>query len=200
MEQTIRHFREEKESGLLLIDYPTGVGKTYDAISYMAQHRNDETIFFITPLKKNLLETYEKLKNIIKDDKWFEENVIYLKSNFDSLCNNILNIIGDDIDVLLKKESFKKLKNGVRLYNDTKNESLKEIIERDERNFRNDVEQYLKSNLSKKEKYLKIKEKHHWLIDLYPGIESENKKIWFMTLDKFLSGNTTIISPTYKYH
>lgn len=199
MEKTIRHFREERESGLLLVDYPTGVGKTHDAIDYMSLHRNDETIFFITPLKKNLMETYGKLKKEINDDKWFDENVIYLKSNFDSLCENILNIDGDDEDVLLEKESFKKLKNGIRLFNDSKNEAFKEIIERDERNFRNDVEQYLKSFPSKKERYFQIKEKHHWLIDLYPGIESENKKIWFMTLDKFLSGNTTIISPTYKF-
>ncbi|MBQ7640853.1 MAG: hypothetical protein IJS83_00140 [Acholeplasmatales bacterium] len=199
MEKTIRHFREERESGLLLVDYPTGVGKTYNAISYMVKHRNDETIFFITPLKKNLFEAYEKLKKRINDDKWFDENVIYLKSNFDSLYDNILDITGDEEDILLEKESFKKLKNGIRLYTDNKNEALKEIIERDERSFRNDVEQYLKSFPSKKERLLQIKEKHHWLIDLYPGIESENKKIWFMTLDKFLSGNTTIISPTYKF-
>ena len=54
------------------------------------QHRNDETIFFITPLKKNLFEAYEKLKKRINNDKWFDENVIYLKSNFDSLYDNIL--------------------------------------------------------------------------------------------------------------
>ncbi len=90
MEKTIRHFRAERESGLLLVDYPTGVGKTHDAIDYMALYRNDETIFFITPLKKNLMETYGKLKKAINDDKWFDENVIYLKSNFDSLYHMLL--------------------------------------------------------------------------------------------------------------
>ena len=199
MEQLIRHFRNEKESGLLLIDYPTGVGKTYNAISYMEKHKDDEIIFFITPLKKNLFDAYKKLKRRIKDKKWFDSNVILLKSNFDSLCENILNIDNNEEDVLLEKESFKNLRNGIKIYKDTKNDSMKEIIERDEKRFRNDVEQYLRKYDSKKEKYFFIKDNHPWLIKLYPGIESENKKIWFMTLDKFLSGNTTLISPTYKF-
>jgi len=199
MEQIIRHFRDEKESGLLLIDYPTGVGKTHNAITYMEMHRDDETIFFITPLKKNLFDAYDKLKKMIKDKKWFDANVILLKSNFDSICENILEIDNDEEDVLLGKDSFKSLRNGIKIFKDTKNDSLKEIIERDEKRFRNDVEQYLKKYESKKEKYRCIKENHPWLIKLYPGIESENKKIWFMTLDKFLSGNTTLISPTYKF-
>lgn len=199
MEQTIRHFRDEKKSGLLLIDYPTGVGKTHNAITYMEMHRDDETIFFITPLKKNLFDAYDKLKKRIKDKKWFDANVILLKSNFDSICENILEIDNDEEDVLLGKDSFKSLRNGIKIFKDTKNDSLKEIIERDEKRFRNDVEQYLRKYESKKEKYRCIKENHPWLIKLYPGIESENKKIWFMTLDKFLSGNTTLISPTYKF-
>ena len=101
MEELIRHFREERESGLLLIDYPTGVGKTYNAIRYIAEHRDDEIIFFITPLKKNLFDAYEKLKKRINDNEWINKNVILLKSNFDSLCENILKINDDEEDVLL---------------------------------------------------------------------------------------------------
>ena len=107
MEELIRNFRDEKESGLLLIDYPTGVGKTYNAVKYILNHKDDEKIFYITPLKKNLFEVYEKLNMEMNDENWFSKNVILLKSNFDSIFDNILDINDNDGDELLSKESFK---------------------------------------------------------------------------------------------
>ena len=49
----------EKENGLLLLDMPTGFGKTYSSIQYifdfMINEKNaNKKLFFITTQKKNL--------------------------------------------------------------------------------------------------------------------------------------------------
>lgn len=49
---------KERDNGLLLIDMPTGMGKTYAVTKYIAENYQNikGKIFFITQLKKNLPE------------------------------------------------------------------------------------------------------------------------------------------------
>ncbi len=60
MYSCIKSFMDnDKENGLLLLDMPTGFGKTYSVIKYIAEFIKEtgetgKKIFFITTLKKNL--------------------------------------------------------------------------------------------------------------------------------------------------
>lgn len=95
MYSCIKSFMDnDKENGLLLLDMPTGFGKTYSVIKYIAEFikENSDTgkkIFFITTLKKNL--PVEELKRRLDEMELlhlFEERVIELKSNVDTVVAN----------------------------------------------------------------------------------------------------------------
>ena len=86
MFQVIKDFCEsERKSGLLLLDAPTGSGKTYQVCKYIheALKRDREAgvnrkYFFITTLKKNLPDTGE-LRRVFSeagDDALFDEAVL----------------------------------------------------------------------------------------------------------------------------
>lgn len=60
MYNCIKSFADnDRENGLLLLDMPTGFGKTYSVIQFIIDYLKDESnvgkrVFFITTLKKNL--------------------------------------------------------------------------------------------------------------------------------------------------
>ena len=83
-------------------------------------------------------------------------------------------------------------------------DSLKIIREVNEPTFRNDIINTLLKNkdykdLSIFERIRYIKNNCPYLIKLYPSIESKNKKIFFMTTDKFYFGNSTIVENGYRF-
>ena len=82
---------EDNDNGLLLIDMPTGSGKTYNIIEFIFNNfdKIKRKVFFITPLKKNL--TYDKLMERFKKEnrlEEFEKFVLYIKSNLDTIIDN----------------------------------------------------------------------------------------------------------------
>ena len=79
------------ENGLLLIPMPTGFGKTHNVLKYIVENYDkvEGKIFFTTTLKKNL--PYDQLREMFKEaksEKAFEETVLLIDSNVDSLINN----------------------------------------------------------------------------------------------------------------
>ena len=69
MKKTINQFinDEQNNSGLLLIDMPTGFGKTYiasESMYHYAMKNKDKKIFYITTLIKNL--PCQELQNVYK--------------------------------------------------------------------------------------------------------------------------------------
>ena len=65
MKESIEKFCQAKENGLFLLDMPTGFGKTYSVLEFIADNFDkpeykDVKFFFVTTLKKNL--PFEKLK------------------------------------------------------------------------------------------------------------------------------------------
>ena len=83
-------FSEEK-AGLLLVDLPTGTGKTHNAVEFI--YRNYEKvknkIIFITNLKKNL--PIAKLKEFFEKDNRlddFEKDVLFIDNNVDTLIDH----------------------------------------------------------------------------------------------------------------
>lgn len=71
MKEIIKRFCEENTSnGLLLLQMPTGFGKTYQMIGYLFEvlKRTDTSkkYFYLTSLKKNL--PYGQLEKLCKDN------------------------------------------------------------------------------------------------------------------------------------
>ena len=59
MQKAIENFCEGRENGLFLLDMPTGFGKTYNVLEFLAENFDNEkyenvNFFFVTTLKKNL--------------------------------------------------------------------------------------------------------------------------------------------------
>ena len=59
MKQAIVNFCKSTDTGLFLLDMPTGFGKTYSVLDFMVDYYDspefkDKKIFFVTTLKKNL--------------------------------------------------------------------------------------------------------------------------------------------------
>ena len=73
-----------KDTGLMLLDMPTGTGKTYNVLqfikSYLRQNR-DKKIFFVTTLKKNLDDPYNELLDDLKGESDLRDTVFRVLSN-----------------------------------------------------------------------------------------------------------------------
>lgn len=118
------------------------------------------------------------------------------------------------------KQEFKDLHGSVKLlneYRDKKRElkgTSKDIInvlcksaedairKQQEGAFRKVIESELKQFRTPKEKLKNIANNpdYHWIGELYPAVYTREKRIFFMSMDKFFLGNTTIIEPTYGFY
>lgn len=211
MQKSIENFIKTTEYGLYLIDMPTGTGKTTQAIEYIFEHYNEKrNFFYITSLKKNIDDAYNDLYILFKNankESIFKSNVLRIYSNSEKVIEKIEGIPYNSKDEIMHFESFKILKREVESLNKLGNidpvfkEKLQnEIKEKLEPNFRKDVKSYLnEKKQTKKERLKYIKDNHDWLIELYPSILTNYRKIFFLTIDKFYLGNDTIIESPYKF-
>lgn len=86
-----RYVENGNGNGLLLIDMPTGSGKTYSAIKFihdacMNPDNKDKKYFFVTSLKKNL--SYKELEKYFIESNnaaLYQEKVLVIDSNIDSV-------------------------------------------------------------------------------------------------------------------
>lgn len=89
MDKCIEKFVEQKSNGLMLLDLPTGFGKTTSALKFIKRFVNNndsiKRVFFITNQKNNLPD--EKLKEILGEDY---SKCLYLKPYVDSLMKKLL--------------------------------------------------------------------------------------------------------------
>ncbi len=201
---------EEESNGLLLIDMPTGSGKTHNVIDFIYNNykKSRNKIFFITPLKKNL--NYDALKDrFLKDNRKieFDENVVYIKSNMDMLLENFTNVYNSIPEKIKLDNVTKHIKTLEGIINSNiavefKAEAKKSLREEFEPKFRSILEKFVAyDDKGKKRDYderLKfIKDNNQWIEVLYPSVKTNASKIIFMTVDKFLSMNSTIVKPSY---
>lgn len=201
---------ENSNNGLLLIDMPTGSGKTYNIIEFIYDNYENinKKIFFITPLKKNL--TYDALKNKFeKNDRLqdFERNFIYIKSNLDAVIENFSNVYEFLPDKIKYDNATKHVKILLEIINsenpiDFRNEANLGLREDWEPAFRSLIENYVyyndngePRNYEQRMKF--IREENQWINVLYPASLTDQAKVIFMTVDKFLSMNSTIVRPSY---
>ena len=202
---------EDNENGLVLIDMPTGSGKTYNVIDFIYnQYKTfNKKIFFITPLKKNL--GYEDLKKKFLDegkDEEFNKDVLYIKSNMDMLLENFNEAYKEISDKIRNDKTTKHIKTLIKIIQtknlnpEFKTEAIENLREEWEPKFRSNLESYViynengeKRNYEERLKF--VEEENPWIIKLYPSVMTDKAKIIFMTVDKFLAMNSTIIKPSY---
>lgn len=218
MQEVMKRFCEETANGLFLIDMPTGFGKTYNVLEFISNNYNqiEGKVFFLTTLKKNLpfeeLQKHFVAKGI--GDK-FDELCLKIDANASGVIQNLMNIYQEIPQRFKDNVEFHNLFNAVRFVNELNNRKRidetmsaicrateKSISDQYERAFRLLIEKDLNKFSKPTEKILQIKTnpEYKWIGKLYPAVYTKDKKILFMSMDKFMLGNTTLIEPTYSFY
>ncbi len=218
----------EKDTGLSIMEIPTGRGKTHNVLECIAKYREEHperNIFFITTQLKNL--PYSSLKKHYKDKSKFVQEVMKVERNISSFLSLDLDKFEKEIKDCKEWQEYKELRLAVTQYkklveNENKshiptNPKLKIEIDKEleeaERAFRKKIEAMLKTeasdlkitipeNVEDEQKYKKsylINTKYEWIRKVYPTVDTENHKVFMLSMAKFLYGNSTIIEPTYKF-
>lgn len=218
MYKVIQRFcNDEHDNGLLLLDMPTGSGKTYSVLNYIfdaVQNSDDKRrYFFITTLKKNLpIEDLRKRFETAGKLDIYKEKFLFVDSNSESVISGFTKDVIAAIPYEIKKtneykkfESFIKSIQGLR--EKKGGNDLKSILIAAEDKLRTEVEprfrRYIQSLLVKK--FVKLQDRKNaiktdkdwqWVEKLYPSVFMKDKRIIFMSVDKFLSQNSTIVEPS----
>lgn len=208
-------------NGLFLLDMPTGYGKTYSVLKYIYEASLDESnskkrFFFITTLKKNL--PTEELRNWFAQagqlDK-FNEKFLFIDANADCVIDGLTSEIINEIPSEIKKtDEYKSFVQDVKFLQEQKNVnkadlrgfigSIKDNLRsKSEPNFRRLLQTMLSkefSTVNERIYAIKTNKKWHWLGKLYPAVFTRDKQIIFMSMDKFLTRNATIVEPSYMFY
>lgn len=225
MLKSIENFVESKDNGLMLLDLPTGFGKTTSVINFIKNFINNDSpvvkrVYFVTNLKSNLPE--KQLKELFGNA--YNDYCLYLKPYWQSVTekwkyiqiNNseILNSdeyknLNLDIETLYKfradKEKFKIEKNFDHEYKQTKRliKSYEQKIEKDtEVKFRQFIKKNYLYNKSTNDKD-KFLNSNNWIMELYPAckLKDEKIKVVLSSTKKFFSPIDTFSRmPFYIYN
>ena len=204
-DSAISHFLEHENSGLMLINVPTGVGKTYQTKKYIFNHFKEKTFFYVTPLNKNVKDAYQGTKQFFVEaglENEFEKRAIILQSNLDMFEEHIDEVKNHLDERITSLSSFKKLirkPKSDKLDADEKEE--KALIESKFRvELRNLLFEVFKTR-KPNELIMGINgsETFKPLLTLYPSIKSCEKNIFFLSVDKLYVGNTPIVETHYDF-
>lgn len=217
MYEIIKRYCENKnKNGLLLLDMPTGSGKTYSVINYIYDSvqdpSNKKRFFFLTTLKKNLPEKdLEKRFEVDGKMKLFREKYLRVDPNYESLLNGFTPEIKKMIPIDIKATNeYKAVEQYVNLIQNLRKENkqiLHSALAAAEDSLRKDLEPHFRKMIQKRlaRRYPKIEDRSYavkydkdwkWVAGLYPSVFMRDRQIIFMSMDKFLSINSTIIAPS----
>lgn len=115
-----RFCNNEQDNGLLLLDMPTGSGKTFAVLNYIfdaIQNTEDKRkYFFITTLKKNL--PIDELKERFKKAdllELYKEKFLFVDSNSESAINGLTPEVIKTIPLEIKKtDEYKKFESFIK--------------------------------------------------------------------------------------
>lgn len=219
MNQNIWNFITDKKikNGLLLINSPTGFGKTFLATKniykYINEIGDDKKIIFVTTLLKNLpVADLEALYTKNKQKKKFLRDAIVLKSNYDYVMDNLTEELANEIPATFKTKRFRKLMeklsilrkkpSEISLSNETINSYKEEVRNQLEPDFRGEIKSHLgklKNSAEEKLELIKTDNKYKWIGKIYEAVFSSEKRIFFLSMDKLLVKNTVLIEPSYSF-
>lgn len=211
-----RYCENDYTNGLMLLDMPTGSGKTYSVIKYIFDTVQNPTVsrrfFFITTLKKNLPEDdlrehFENAGQLLQ----FREKFLRVDSNYESVLAGFVPETVKAIPFDIKKtDEYKALEQYVNLVNSLRSEkhnNLRSALMAAEDSLRKEAEpkfrRMLQTMLAKKYstvearlQAIKTEKDWQWVAELYPSVFMRDRQIIFMSMDKFLSLNSTIVEPS----
>lgn len=209
------------DHGLFLLDMPTGYGKTYSVLEYIYEASLDKSnskkrFFFITTLKKNL-PSEELRRRFAKAGKLDEFNAkfLFIDSNADCVVDGLTAEIIDEIPIEIRRtDEYKALFMDVDFlqYQNKNNKidlkrhagSIKDNLRnKSEPNFRRMLQTMLAkefATVSERIYAIKTNKKWQWLGKLYPAVFTRDRQIIFMSMDKFLTRNATIVEPSYMFY
>ncbi len=181
-----------KEKGMLILPFPTGVGKTYNVIKYIKNNYKTKKIFFIS----NQLKLLPSLKKIIKDESpKIKEEISNAYLEIPSLMDGFRDYFKSNNiqDFYNEFEEIKEIYAVVKAYDNSKEEASKiffyDKFHSLEREFRIKLKSKINDvSFSKKNK--KQIEK------LYPAALIYEKNIIMMTTKKFFLPLDTIFKST----
>ena len=220
MYQAIKNYCEnERTNGLYLLDMPTGFGKTYNVIKYIFdastnEANKDRKYFFITTLKKNLpsVELENRFKEAGKSEE-FKEKFLFVDSNVDCAVEHLTESVKSSIPNDIKKtDEYKEFERGILFLQsqdaDSKLKAFAGSIQdtlrtKTEPAFRKMLQALLAKEYSTVEQRIyaiKTNKRWQWLGELYPPVFTKDRQIIFMSVDKFLSRNATIVEPSYMFY
>ena len=208
---------KNRTNGLLLVDLPTGFGKTYTVAQYIAENYDkiEGKIIFVTQLKKNFPEDdLRKCFKAIGKERILDEQMLIIENNVDNLCNNFVTVKDElikynicDRALLWKIEREIAILNKNDLGEDVlflKQQAREDLQENSERELRDKVTAYLLRKADGKERTKKERRElvrsdpaYSWIAKLYPTVYTFEKQILIMSLDKFLLKFSTIVEPPF---
>lgn len=222
MYKTIKNYCDnDSKNGLFLLDMPTGYGKTYSVLKYIVEASLDESnfnrrFFFITTLKKNLpTQDIEKMFKDAGQENKFKEKFLFIDSNEECIINGLTNEIIEKIPSDIKNtDEYKSLARDLNFLQKhkriTKSEPqdqhgkiIEDLFSQSEKNFRKLIERKLAKEFSTVDERIhaiKENERWKWLQNLYPAVFTREKQIIFMSMNKFLARNSTIVEPSYMFY
>lgn len=204
---TLEKFIKQHDSGLFLLDSPTGFGKTTAVLKIIKEFLNCKNfteidkMFFVTNLKTNL-PIDSLIEQLTEDEKKecvrikaYDETVV---ENWESaiIPNDLIRnskeykALNSDIEILqeLKKEKNYLIQQGELYYKKQKsiNSFENKIATITEPAFRKLIQTtfFYGQSLIDKKKFIKDNE---WFRKLYPICDMEKKKVILMTTAKFFS-------------
>lgn len=204
-------------TGLMFLDTPTGLGKTYSTIQYIhdtIKNNPNQKIFFITKLKKNLpIDSLKILFQNNNDMTTFNNSVLYVRSNYESFYFNYIYYKNKNIKLLEESNTilYNKFKKMGELVDEIEQNinintadqySNEKILEELEKDFRKNIEFQLKNHFPTKEQRLDAihnDKNWQWVGKLYPVVFTSEKQVKFMSVDKFLYPYSTIVEPSYEF-
>lgn len=220
MYKSIKDFCENGDNnGLFLLDMPTGFGKTYSVIQFIYDfavnlNNKDRKIFFLTTQKKNL--PIKELKKRFEENNClnlYAEKFLFLAPSSEYVIENFS--INMQIPYsITKTEEYKLFKETVlflqeqknktdknpKSYNSTVAKTFENNIEPAFRKLIHDV--LFKSFKTAKERMFAIKTNNEWqwIGQLYPSVFTSERQIIFMSVNKFLCLNDTLIENKYMFY
>lgn len=198
-------------NGLLLEDPNTGSGKSYyscQAIYDYVHSPNAKQVYFTTTLLKNLCipEMNEAYKR--NNDANFDKEVLVIKSNVNFVKDNLPDT---KVPFEFQSNEYTTLKELIETVNDKNFSSMpaiyQEYIEKRLSNAEYSFRKYLrkiiadkiKGTREEKKTILRCDKNYRWISQIYPTVFTDDYKIIFLSINKLLTRNDTLIKPSYPF-